>query len=252
MTDPLSRPTLGSSKPAAQSPRGEGQVGRHGVPYAKARRYVGLLIALAFVTFMFWQDGRYPKGASNFINRTILTRLIEMGDRGEFVRSMLEYEAKCTDAEKKVNSVDRPQDRIEAIRWANFACDLRMVLPLEQSFVSRVSQREPAYIELALEYRDLSERTSAEQGLANGSPSMTPELRERGKHLLRVLIDQGNADAVWIARMKLAMHALVLLAGVVGVMYRQALGSIAFAPLGWLFGLGRSGARAAQEIHKKI
>jgi len=248
MTDPASS-GLESSQPEAQST----EAAEPAVRFAKARRYVGLLIALAFMAIMFRQVESYPRGMSNFMARTMLTSIIGSTDRGVFARQMRVYEARCSYAQKTADDAVGPQARASAARNARSECDPEPMLHWAVDTLVRLGRREPNFFDLSQEYRALKKSAQDEQGLAyNQAPQMTTEMGARARQLLKPLIEEATAAEKWVARMILAMHALVLIVGIWGVVYRQALGSIAIAPLGWIFGFGRSSVQVAKEIHKKI
>lgn len=252
MTDPAISNT-GSVQPDSKKVDDEVASAQPVVPYAKARRYLGLLIALGFMTVMFWQVERYPRGASNFMARTTLTSIIASTDRGVFAREMRVYEARCSYAQKTADDAVGPQTRASAARHARSECDPEPMLHWTVDTLVRLGRLEPKFFDLSQEYRALKTSAQDQQGLTfRQAPQMTDEMREIAGQLLKPLIVEALAAEKWVARMILVTHALVLLVGVWGVVYRQALGSIAIAPLGWIFGFGRSSVQVAKEIHKKI
>ena len=221
--------------------------------FAKARRYIGLLIAIGFVAIMFWQVERYPSGLSNFVMRTSLTAIISSTDRGNYVRATRAYEARCSYAQQAADRAVGAFPKASANQQVRNECDPEPMLNWPVATLVRLGQFEPNFFELSQEYRALRSKIQEEQGLKyNQAPPMTPELSELAGKLLKPVIEEAAAAEQWVARMILSMHALVLVLGICGVVFRQALGSIAIAPLGWIFGLGVSGAKAAHEIHKKI
>lgn len=248
MTEPVNN-DLESSQPDAKSIDG----GEPAVRFAKARRYLGLLIALGFMVIMFQPVKNYPSGLSNFMARTMLTQLVVRTERGYFAKDMRAYEARCEAAQRSVDAQTDPNKKALSIQNARNQCDPEPMLGWNVDTLVRLARLDPDFLDQSQEYRALKKTALADQGLEfNQSPKMTPEMRDLAPKLLKPLIAEALAAEQWIARMILAMHALVLVVGIWGVVYRQALGSIAIAPLGWIFGLGVSGAKAAHEIHKKI
>jgi len=223
------------------------------VPYAKARRYLGLLITIGLMTFMFWQAKTYPKGISNFVLRTNLTAVIEESHRGQHAKNVHAFLGRCSYAQQIIDDAVDPETRSRAVLHAKSACNIEPILSLADSTMDRLRDRDPKFFDFLDEYRSLVKSELTKQGLSYGQiPEMTPEISEVTEQLLKPLIEEAIAAEKWVARMVFAMHALVLIVGIWGIKYRQALGSIAIAPLGWVFGLSRSGAKVAHEIHKKI
>lgn len=219
--------------------------------FAKLQGYAGILLTLGIVALFLWPAKRFPSGIANYFNRTNLAVLIARTDRGAFVANMRSFESECKAALDKKPSVMQSQEALD--RAARSACDIRYMLPYTGATMARLQAREPEVWPLSTEYRDLIRVAQIDQRLKETeTPKMTPELRELGKRLLNLLIEEYNASTAWLGHANRILHTLVILFAVLGVVFRRQLGALVLAPFGVGVQLGRIGAKAAKEVHKRV
>ncbi len=214
----------------------------------KAKSYFGLLIVLAFLILMHLQlDLRQLGERGGFFQKTFINALVWSEGRGGFVRN---YETSfniCEHARQGVvNSTHL--DFENSLRRMREACNFLPIAIYSHAAFDRIRAFDPEYEANRQQYSALLKQAKQEKTDVFSSPQ-TKDIAE--KLLKSVHTEYVNAQ-MWLARMNIFSHLMVVILSLIGLRYRRGLGHLASVPLRWATSAGKHGIKAAKDIHNRI
>lgn len=217
-------------------------------PHGKAKSYFGLLIALTFLIVMHLQiDFRQLGKFGGFFQKTFINGLVWSEGRGSFVRN---YERAFDDCDYARQGVVK-SNKLEidnALRRMSEACGYYLVAYYSLASFERIQAFDPEYEGNVNKYRALLRNSEEEKTNIYSNPQAI-DIAEKLSISLRK--EYVNAQ-LWLNRMNIFAHLVVIILSLLGLRYRRGLGNLASAPIRWVASAGKSGLSVAKGIHNKI
>lgn len=217
-------------------------------PRGKAKGYFGLLISLTFLIVMHLQiDFRQLGKFGGFFQKTFINGLVWSEGRGSFVRNYEKAFDDCDYARQSVaNSSNSEIDN--ALRRMSEACGHSLVAYYSHASFERIQAFDPEYIDNVNKYMALLKSSKEEKTNIYNNPQAT-KIAEKLSISLRK--EYVNAQ-LWLNRMNIFAHLMVVILSLLGLRYRRGIGHLASTPFRWFTSAGKSGLNAAKDIHNKI
>lgn len=219
--------------------------------FVKAKRYAGLFAVIALTVLLLAPSDRtdFPIRGS-YIASTNLSHLVGQNWRAKFVKMPTEYQRACKQAEVRAKS---PYSARQDMQSAINTCD-----PIHFLFLHGPAQEHALYVDSNYwdyidEYSELAKVAREKQGIGQyDSPRPTPAMIAVVKKLTTIVDDMIPKARSWLVNMNLFAHLALAVFTFLGVRFREGVGAVLLAPIGWIFSIGKGSVEIAKEVHKKV
>lgn len=217
-------------------------------PHGKAKSYFGLLIALTFLIVMHLQlDFRQLGKDGGFFQKTFINALVWSEGRGGFVRNLERSIENCESARRDVAKSNDLEFKNSLSRMREI-CNWLPIEHYSDASSDRIQALDPEYEANYKKYATLLEQSKQEKT----DISSYPQTKDVAEKLLTSMHKEYVNAQTWLTLTNIFAHLMVVILSLMGLRYRRGLGHLASAPFRWATSAGKSGLKAAKDIHKKI